>query len=565
MAILRTASRWLTLLAALLLLNAALTFHNVWPTLAIRLASPLPEVSAEFAVIVLLLAGWALWRGAPAARLPAVLAGAWLLFTLARYAEVTAPALYGRPVNLYWDLRHVGGVLAMMATAAGTWVTLATVAAATLALVCAFVVFRLAWGRLGAALARRGERTALTGLAAAVTLAWLAGLAGAAPAPSTLRFSIPVTASYGRQLRLVAHAVVDGSMATARAASAGTTGRTASPDSPAPSLRALGGDDVVLVFLESYGAITYSQPRLVARLAASRLRLAQAIERTGRGVVTAQVTAPTFGGNSWLSHLTLLSGAEVADPDAYARDMQGAPHTLVQDFARRGYRTVALMPGLRQAWPEGAFYDFDSIVGAAALEYRGPEFGWWRIPDQYALARLDAMPRDARPRFVFFTTISSHAPFRPTPPYQPDWSRLQGSTPFDADADAALAVQPEWTNLGPAYGDTIAYAHDWLAGYLERHAADDLTLIVLGDHQPAAAVSGEGASWAVPVHVVSRRAEVLRALQRSGFLPGLQPPAGQVGRMRDLRGQLSAAFSIDAPRVDVAGLAGQRSVGQAAP
>lgn len=39
---------------------------------------------------------------------------------------------------------------------------------------------------------------------------------------------------------------------------------------------------------------------------------------------------------------------------------------------------------------------------------------------------------------------------------------------------------------------------------------------MLGDHQPPAAVSGEGASWNVPVHVVSDRPEVIEALVARG-------------------------------------------------
>ncbi len=94
---------WLLPLAALLLLNAALTFHNVWPTLFIRWPG---ELSIELAVTVLALALLAL-RGPLPRALLAVLAALWVVFTLGRYAEVTAPALYGREVNLYWDVRHL--------------------------------------------------------------------------------------------------------------------------------------------------------------------------------------------------------------------------------------------------------------------------------------------------------------------------------------------------------------------------------------------------------------------------------------------------------------------------
>ena len=69
------------------------------------------------------------------------------------------------------------------------------------------------------------------------------------------------------------------------------------------------------------------------------------------------------------------------------------------------------MPGVRAAWPEGAFYGFDEIYDIARLDYQGPSFGWWNITDQFALARMDALEiasRSRQPVFVFFPTISTH-------------------------------------------------------------------------------------------------------------------------------------------------------------
>ena len=49
-----------------------------------------------------------------------------------------------------------------------------------------------------------------------------------------------------------------------------------------------------------------------------------------------------------------------------------------------------MMPGLQQSWPEGVFYGFNDIYDGETLAYKGPPFGWWTIPDQFAVARLDA-------------------------------------------------------------------------------------------------------------------------------------------------------------------------------
>ena len=108
-------------------------------------------------------------------------------------------------------------------------------------------------------------------------------------------------------------------------------------------------------------------------------------------MVSAFVESPTFGGSSWLAHVSLLTGVEVRNEDTNVRLMAQARDTLVTTFSRRGYRTVAAMPGNSHPWPEGAFYRFDEIYDRARLDYRGPKFGWWYVPDQFTLARLDAL------------------------------------------------------------------------------------------------------------------------------------------------------------------------------
>jgi phosphoglycerol transferase MdoB-like AlkP superfamily enzyme len=236
--------------------------------------------------------------------------------------------------------------------------------------------------------------------------------------------------------------------------------------------------------------------------------------------------------------------------------------TLVTNFARRGYHTVALMPGMRQAWPEGAFYGFDVIYGRDRLEYEGPQFGWWGIPDQYALARLDSLERRQAPRhpvFVVFPTSTSHAPFGPVPPYQPAWSRVLTPDAFDrADVAGAMASSPDLSNLGPSYVRAMAYEYKSLAGYL-REQADDLVLVVIGDHQPPAAVSGRDASPRVPVHVIGRREGVLRRLRESGFRPGLEPRRPAIGAMYQLTPVLLDAFDEPVtPSYTASGSAGTR-------
>jgi Sulfatase len=296
------------------------------------------------------------------------------------------------------------------------------------------------------------------------------------------------------------------------------------------------------VFIESYGSIAYDRPAFNTRLTPSRTRLAEAIRDTGRDVVSAFVESPTFGGNSWLAHISLLSGIEVRDPDTDALLMTQKRDTLAKAFSRNGHRTVGWMPGLKQAWPEGSFYGFDDIYGQARIGYRGPEFGWFQVPDQFSLAELDHVEVDQasrKPLFVFFPTLSTHTPFSPTPPYQADWSKLLSQEPFDPYAvDRAYEEPIDYFNLAPYYGNAVEYAYTVIAGYLRWHPDRDFVLILIGDHQPPALVSGAGASWDVPVHVVasrsSDRSQVLERLRARGFSSGMTPSRPALGHMHAL-------------------------------
>ena len=524
---------WAALAAAVALLNFALTFASLWPTPWIR---PQAALAIELAVAVLVAAIAVRRCGPPSRRVLGLASVAFVALALTRYAEVMARELYGRPINLYYDLPHLPRVVAMFAEATPGWVLVLATSGIALGLVALFAAVRWSWAQVARALAAPRPRAALAAAAVAVIAAYPL-------APGW--FTAPVTASYAHQAALVAHVLRGGGAGLA--------------ESPplASSFAGARGADVFVIFLESYGATTYDRPGHAVRLAPARAALAAAAAATGRTVVSAFVESPTFGGASWLAHASLLAGVEVRDGDSYNRLMTERRPTLVRAFAERGYRTVALMPGLRQDWREGErFYGFDEIYGAARLDYRGPAFGWWRIPDQFALARLDRLEVAARPRrplFVFFPTITSHAPFRPVPPYQPDWERLVGERPYDPAVEQALrGYRADWQNLEPAYADSIGYAFEWLGGYLRERRGAELVLVVLGDHQPPVGVGGERPTWEVPVHVIARPGPLVDALAAGGFRAGLAPERPGIGGMVDLTRLLVQAFSGAEPGVDVA-------------
>ena len=324
---------------------------------------------------------------------------------------------------------------------------------------------------------------------------------------------------------------------------------------PSPPFRsdlaALEGADVKLLFVESYGAVAFDNPQARRELTASRAALASAIEAGGRQVVSAYVRAATFGGASELSHLSLLSGVDLSDPIRHDLLLTTSRPTLVSLFRSHGYQTLGFYPALNWDWPEKAFYGFDRFYDRRDLDYRGPRLGYWWIPDQIALARLEQrepIRPNSPPRLLFFPTITSHIPFRPVPPYQPDWARAATDQPFDDDQIArAQADRVDWLDLFPAYLRMMEYSYRWIAGYVERPAPRDYLLILVGDHQPASGVSGSGAPWEVPVHVVSSNPRLLERFVARGFRPGLEPQRPALGGMHDLTRVLLGAFDGSSP------------------
>src|SRR5205085_5120252 len=86
------------------------------------------------------------------------LAAIWVALTIGHYADVTTPALYGRDINLYWDVRYMPDVAAMITTAVPPWITIAAVVALAIVVAALYAIFRWALGRVVAAMDDRRVR-----------------------------------------------------------------------------------------------------------------------------------------------------------------------------------------------------------------------------------------------------------------------------------------------------------------------------------------------------------------------------------------------------------------------
>ena len=543
--------QWFRFAIGLIVLDICLTFQNVWPTPAVTWTGGL---SVELGACLLLFAALGRWKGSIPRWLPTALACFGVALVLGRYAVVTSPALFGRDVNLYWDLRFVPDVAAMLARPASWLVTIGAVAALLFVPYLIFRILRWSLEAVGGAAVGASTRRTVAGLG--IVLVGLFALQRSLEPTNewagyhdhrlagTLDFPPPVSVTYANQLRVLTKQL---------------SGRAANLIGPGPnldaSLSAIKDVDVLVFFVESYGAIAYDKPEFREALEPSRKQFDTDIAASGRGVVSAFVESPTFGGGSWLAHISLLTGIEVKDEDTNQVLLTQRRETLVSMFSRHGYRTVAVMPGLQRDWPEGGFYRFDDVYGETRLQYKGPQFGWWVVPDQFSLAKLDALELDKTnrsPTFAFMAGVSTHTPFSPTAPYQPDWTRLTTDSPYPMTAiDDAYDHQPDWLNLGPSYVRSMKYVYESIGGYLRHRSNRDFIMVILGDHQPPALVSGQGAPWDVPVHIVASRPAVLASLEASGFRRGVDPERPVLARMHALTPILLKALSAERIAVHV--------------
>jgi hypothetical protein len=318
----------------------------------------------------------------------------------------------------------------------------------------------------------------------------------------------------------------------------------------APVLDRLDGHDVVVVFVESYGAASLQNPTYAGTHRATLEAIEADLAARGLAMRSAWLDAPTSGGQSWLSHATLSSGLWIDNQRSYGAWL-ASPRQGLFDLARQaGYETAAVMPAITMDWPESALMGFDRILDAAALGYRGPAFNWVTMPDQFTLSAFDRLLRDARttPLFVQVALISSHAPWVPVPELVP-WRDVGDGRVFARWADAGDTPETVWRDrdrVREQYRRAVDYALRTVGAYAVRHAGAPALTVVLGDHQPAGFVA-QSTSTAVPIHVIGPP-DVLRRLDGWAWNPGLVPSeAAPVWPMSAFRDRFLAAFSSSRP------------------
>jgi len=346
--------------------------------------------------------------------------------------------------------------------------------------------------------------------------------------------------------------------------------------------------DIHLFVVESYGMTIFTNPYHRRRLAEFYDEAARQLEQAGISVRSWGYESTVFGGTSWLADAALLSGLDIDTQSKYEQVIDAGTRNLLHLLKEAGYRRVLSAPGtsyMTDRYRE--FFDFSRFMMFEDFSYQGPYFTYGRMPDQYQLARVaeevlapagspadfpggssgsaaeheaallggseggvgsaadgaeiaggveategaeagggSGSGEERTPLFVQYLLCSSHVPWNYIPPYLSEW-KFPDSGRVYYDRSRNTYYENSWaagSELFSGYDHSIRYSLKTVFGYIRRYLDDGELAIVIGDHQPKYPVSEKGASFAVPIHLLSAESSRLQPWQRFGFREGLRPP-----------------------------------------
>ncbi len=308
-------------------------------------------------------------------------------------------------------------------------------------------------------------------------------------------------------------------------------------------LARLADTDVILAFIESYGITTLTDEPYRSVIGPRLDAMAEELAQAGLTVATGRLESPIQGGQSWLGHLSVLSGQWIQNQLAYETLLSSDYPSLVDDFRHTGHQTLAVMPAITEPWPEGKLLGYDRIFDHDDLGYQGPAFNWVTMPDQYTWHWFGRHRQDSPgPMFAELALISSHAPWVPILPVLEQWDSIGNGQVFRqwegvGEAPASLWRDPD--RVRQHYARATDYALAVASGFAARHLRENALMFVLGDHQPAPLITGENTSRDVIVHVISNDPALVAPFLsgelpgfRSGTRPAMATPGAPMSRFR---------------------------------
>ena len=521
----RLAGRAWRMLGSVLLFLASWSFLNVWVNLRFPASEPpgwyfLPslDITVVMAVIAWLgLIGWRLtWR----VRIPLVV---WLLFVrLLRLGDGLTGQFFSRPFSLYADLSQVSELVRYVHSPMGRWRFVAAVAAAIGAIILLVFTVDRALAYMARSIGHRRQFLPFAIVALPLLLASpfvdhdtryvqrYHGAFGSSALPRIGREATFLVNVYSKQAQIAK------SIASVQEVLRHTPAH----------LDRLHHANVLLLFVESYGVTVIDRP-VFADTALPALRgVETTLANHGFATASGRLNSATYGGMSWLAHATLMSGVRTSNQMEY--DLLGIhkPRSMARIFHEAGYRTVLVEPNTNRKSSGADFYDFDATYSNWSFDYAGPPFAWATMPDQYVLdfTRRTIVDVAQGPLFATCVLVSSHAPWSHVPTLVQDWSQVGNGAIYHSLPFKRAYL--DWSNFSLAtepYLNSILYDLDVLRSYLAEFVHDDTLVIVLGDHQPVSEVTDNSPSWAVPIHVISHKQDLVAPFLSRGYTHGMVP------------------------------------------
>ncbi len=505
--------------------SAALALLLLWVALLVpdRLDDLAPSAFLRIPVEGLLFVALVLVLPPAGARMLAMLGGLALgVLTILRLLDMGFQTAFDAAFHPVYDLGYAGSAMGLLDDSLGRTGAVIALVGAGLLLVALLTLLPMSALRLSTLVAghRPPSIRLLALLAAIVTVAAVSGAQLGPAGPIAATSSARLAYTHAMQVRDDLRDQQEFERALEQA----------DPFAQTPGgdlLTGLRGKDVLLVFVESYGRSALDFPAVGSALDAGEGRLQEA----GFSSRSGWLTSPTFGGISWLAHITLQSGVWVDNQRRYDHLVTLDRLTLAAAFGRAGWRTVVDTPASEYDWPVATtFYDYDQVYDRRNVGYAGPAFSYAPMPDQYTLAalqRLELDRADRHPVMAEVDLVSSHTPWAPLPRLV-DWDEVGDGSVFDpmaAEGPSPAVVWRDPASIRAAYARSIAYSLDAVTSFVQHHADPDLVLVVLGDHQPTTLVSGEGASRDVPVSIIAADPTVTDRAADWGWQEGLRPGA----------------------------------------
>lgn len=296
--------------------------------------------------------------------------------------------------------------------------------------------------------------------------------------------------------------------------------------------------NIFLFVIESYGMLLFEDEQLRIRTE-SLLRQAERdlMGIPGLKALSHSSTSPVFGGVSWLSTASLISGTLIKTQTRYEQFKEISPKFphLINYLGYHGYERTSFQPGTTF---DGNLYGFDRIFIRGDMGYQGKPIGWGEVPDSATFAKIEKEIKHMKTPFLLhYMSLSTHTPWE-APPALPTGDKDAQGNYFDVNADGLATGKESFRD----YFVTISYEWHLLKDFFKRYIGSNFLAVIIGDHQPYIA-SRIKATYNVPVHILTDVPVLLDAFKQAGFDPGLLPSSKPAIRTQDIYPIMLEAFN----------------------